>query len=75
MEIKTPKKLIEVALPLNAINIAAAGEKAIRNGHPSSFHHWWSRKPLAAARAVIFSQMVNDPGYERHVNCQKTGRH
>jgi putative DNA methylase len=66
MEIKTPKKLIEVALPLDAINVAAAREKSIRHGHPSSLHLWWARRPLAAARAVIFAQMVNDPGYERH---------
>lgn len=63
--IKTPKKLIEVALPLDAINSAAASEKSIRHGHPSTLHLWWARRPLAAARAVIFSQMVNDPGYER----------
>lgn len=73
--IKTPKKLIEVALPLDAINVAAAREKSIRHGHPSTLHLWWARRPLAAARAVIFSQMVNDPGYERHlgrgVNKQK----
>lgn len=65
--IKTPKKLIEVALPLDAINAAAAREKSIRHGHPSTLHLWWARRPLAAARAVIFSQMVNDPGYERHL--------
>ena len=59
--IKTPKKLIEVALPLDAINVAAAREKSIRHGHPSTLHLWWARRPLAAARAVIFSQMVNDP--------------
>lgn len=63
--IKTPKKLIEVALPLNDINLAAAKEKSIRHGHPSTLHIWWARRPLAAARAVIFAQMVNDPGYER----------
>lgn len=63
--IKTPKKLIEVALPLDAINEAAGREKSIRHGHPSTLHLWWARRPLAAARAVIFSQMVNDPGYER----------
>lgn len=67
MKIKTPKKLIEVALPLDAINVAAAREKSIRHGHPSTLHLWWARRPLAAARAVIFAQMVNDPGYERHL--------
>lgn len=65
--IKTPKKLIEVALPLDAINAASAREKSIRHGHPSTLHLWWARRPLAAARAVIFAQMVNDPGYERHL--------
>jgi putative DNA methylase len=55
------KKLIEVALPLEAINIASAREKAIRHGHPSTLHLWWARRPLAAARAVIFAQMVDDP--------------
>jgi len=73
--IKAPKKLIEVALPLDAINEAAAREKSIRHGHPSTLHLWWARRPLAAARAVLFAQMVNDPGYERHlgrgVNKQK----
>lgn len=59
--IKTRKKLIEVALPLDAINIASAREKSIRHGHPSTLHLWWARRPLAAARAVIFSQMVDDP--------------
>ncbi len=58
----TPKKkLIEVALPLEAINAAAAREKSIRHGHPSRLHLWWARRPLAAARAVIFAQMVDDP--------------
>ena len=59
--IRTPKKLIEVALPLDAINVASAREKSIRHGHPSTLHLWWARRPLAAARAVIFSQMVDDP--------------
>jgi putative DNA methylase len=63
--IKTPKKLIEVALPLDAINIACAREKSIRHGHPSTLHLWWARRPLAAARAVIFAQMVNDPGFQQ----------
>src|SRR5450631_4470210 len=57
----TRKKLIEVALPLEAINKASAREKSIRHGHPSTLHLWWARRPLAAARAVIFSQMVDDP--------------
>ena len=59
--VRTRKKLIEVALPLDAINIASAREKSIRHGHPSTLHLWWARRPLAAARAVIFSQMVDDP--------------
>ncbi len=63
--IRSPKKLIEVALPLDAINVAAAREKSIRHGHPSTLHLWWARRPLAAARAVLFAQMVNDPGYQQ----------
>ena len=59
--VKIRKKLIEVALPLEAINKAAAREKSIRHGHPSTLHLWWARRPLAAARAVLFSQMVDDP--------------
>ena len=55
------KKLIEVALPLDAINRASQREKAIRRGHPSTLHLWWARRPLSAARAVIFAQMVDDP--------------
>jgi len=62
MALRIPRKLIEVALPLDDINAAAAREKSIRFGHPSTLHLWWARRPLAAARAVIFSQMVNDPG-------------
>lgn len=73
MSIVSPKKLIEVALPLEDINAAAAREKSIRHGHPSTLHLWWARRPLAAARAVIFTQMVNDPGYERRLGrgCNK----
>ncbi len=63
--VKAPRKLIEVALPLDDINAAAAREKSIRHGHPSTLHLWWARRPLAAARAVLFAQLVNDPGYER----------
>ena len=57
----TRKKLIEVALPLDAINAASAREKSIRHGHPSTLHLWWARRPLAAARAVLFAQLVDDP--------------
>lgn len=65
-EVKSPKKLIEVALPLDDINVACAYEKMPGIGaHPRGIHLWWARRPLAAARAVIFAQMVNDPGYER----------
>ncbi len=55
------KKLIEVALPLEAINKAAAAEKSIRHGHPSTLHLWWARRPLAACRAVLFASIVDDP--------------
>lgn len=69
-QIKSPKKLIEVALPLDDINEAARREKSIRKGHPSTLHLWWARRPLAAARAVIFAQMVNDPGWK----CEYEGK-
>ena len=54
-------KLIEVALPLAAINKEAAREKSIRHGHPSTLHLWWARRPLAATRAVIWASLVDDP--------------
>lgn len=63
--VKAPKKLIEVALPLDDINRAAVREKSIRHGHPSTLHLWWARRPLAAARAVLFAQLVNDPAWGR----------
>ena len=55
------KKLIEVALPLEKINAKSAREKSIRHGHPSTLHLWWARRQLAAARAVIWSSLVDDP--------------
>ena len=55
------RKLIEVAMPLEAINAASAREKSIRHGHPSTLHLWWARRPLAACRAVLFAQLVDDP--------------
>ena len=55
------RKLIEVALPLEIINRESAREKSIRHGHPSTLHLWWARRPLAAARAVLFAQLVDDP--------------
>ena len=59
---KTKKKLIEVALPLDAINRASAAEKLIHVGTPSNLHAWWARRPLAACRAVAFAAAVDDPG-------------
>ena len=61
IDVNTRKKLIEVALPLEAVNVASAREKSIRHGHPSTLHLWWARRPLAAARAVLFAQLVDDP--------------
>src|SRR5580700_5194726 len=55
------RKLIEVSIPLEAINTASAREKSIRHGHPSTLHPWWARRPLAACRAVLFAQLVDDP--------------
>src|SRR5215213_5909924 len=55
------KKLIEVSIPLEAINVASAREKSIRHGNPSTLHLWWARRPLAACRAVLFAQLVDDP--------------
>ncbi|EHB57973.1 protein of unknown function DUF1156 [Mycolicibacterium rhodesiae JS60] len=60
-EMVRKRKLIEVALPLEAINRESAREKSIRHGHPSTLHLWWARRPLAAARAVLFAQLVDDP--------------
>src|SRR5579872_4034053 len=61
----TPRrKLIEVALPLEAINREAAREKSIRHGHPSTLHLWWARRPLAACRAVLFASLIDDPDQE-----------
>jgi putative DNA methylase len=66
------KKLIEVALPLEAINKASSREKSIRHGHPSTLHQWWARRPLAAARAVLFAQMIDDPS--SHPDLFPTGK-
>ena len=68
-----PRKLIEVALPLDAINQQSAREKSIRKGHPSTLHLWWSRKPTATSRAVLFSQLVDDPSerYEEFLDAAR----
>ena len=65
--IKSPRKLIEVALPLDSINAASVKEKSnpFLRHHPRSIHTWWSRKPLTSSRAVLFAQLVNDPGYQQ----------
>lgn len=68
VDLKVPRKLIEVALPLDRINESCRQEKQpFTKRHPRSLHIWWARRPLVAARAVLFAQMVNDPGYERHL--------
>jgi putative DNA methylase len=70
-----PKKLIEVALPLEAINKESVREKSIRHGHPSTLHLWWARRPLAACRAVLFSSLIDDPSeYITGVEKQKIER-
>src|SRR5690554_2169533 len=61
VQIKSPKKSIEVALPLDDINVAAAREKSIRHGHPSTLHLWWARRPLASSRAVLLALLWPDP--------------
>jgi putative DNA methylase len=61
MTVPYRKKLIEVGLPLVAINAESAREKSIRHGHPSTLHLWWARRPLAACRAVLCSSLVDDP--------------
>ena len=62
------KKLIEVALPLDAINREAAREKTSPHGHPSTLHLWWARRPLAACRAVLFASLVDDPSNYAQMN-------
>ena len=60
------KKLIEVALPLEAINRESARENYIYRGNPSAIHKWWAQRPLAACRAVLFAALVDDPSARRH---------
>ena len=67
------RKLIEVSLPLEAINRESAREKSIRHGHPSTLHLWWARRPLAAARAVLFAQLVDDPSSHPDQRCSVEG--
>src|SRR5450432_1390155 len=61
------KKLIEVALPLDAINKESVREKSIRHGHPSTLHLWWARRPLATCRGVLFSSLIDDPSEHREL--------
>ena len=67
------KKLIEMALPLDSINAASRREKSIRHGHPSTLHLWWARRPLAAARIVIFAQMVDAAEDRASPGCRGLG--
>ena len=66
--VKAPKKLIEVALPLVAINAASVRESYIYRSNPSSLHKRWAQRPMAAARAVIFAQLVNDPSWKWEID-------
>ena len=63
MSVRNKKKLIEVALPLNAINKASIAEKSIRHGHPSTLHLWWARRPLVASRVAGFR--ADEPAAKR----------
>ena len=66
------RKLIEVSIPLEEINAESAREKSIRHGHPSTLHLWWARRPLAAARAVLFAQLVDDPSTTRRSRTEES---
>ena len=68
------KKLIEVSIPLEDINAESAREKSIRHGHPSTLHLWWARRPLAAARAVLFAQLVDDPSSNPDLTARSSRR-
>jgi len=68
------KKLIEVALPLSAINAAAVAEKDVHTGHPANLHTWWARRPLATARAILFASIVDDPAHEGSVEGGREAR-
>ena len=68
------KKMIEVSIPLDAINAESSREKSIRHGHPSTLHLWWARRPLAACRAVIFCSLIDDPGEETNLALKFSGR-
>ena len=65
---ETRKKLIEVALPLEAINVASATEKSIRHGHPSTLHLWWARRPLVACRAAVYGALVPADRWVKDIN-------
>lgn len=71
MQTVTRRKLIEVSLPLEEINRESAREKSIRHGHPSTLHLWWARRPLAAARAVLFAQLVDDPSSDPNLSVEQ----
>src|SRR5688572_28918010 len=59
------KKLIEVALPLEAINQGSKPEteNPFLTGHPRAIHNWWARTPLSVSRAILVAQLIDDPGH------------